>query len=87
MKTIFKSLLFLLPVMILHSAEAAVQKAGNPYTVKEGDTLFDIAQAYYNDGNQWQKIAQDPANKGKIGGDPNNPIIHAGDQLNIPGAQ
>jgi len=52
--------------MILHSAEAAVQKAGNPYTVKEGDTLFDIAQAYYNDGNQWQKIAQDPANKGKI---------------------
>jgi LysM repeat protein len=33
--------------MILHSAEAAVQKAGNPYTVKEGDTLFDIAQAYY----------------------------------------
>jgi len=87
MKTIFRSLLCLLPVLVLHTSQAAVQKEGNPYTVKEGDTLFDIAQAYYNDGTQWQKIAQDPTNKGKITGDPNNPIIHVGDQLNIPGAQ
>ena len=27
------------------------------YTVKAGDTLFQIAQQFYGDGNQWQKIA------------------------------
>ena len=26
------------------------------YTVQSGDTLFDIAQAYYGDGHQYQKI-------------------------------
>jgi nucleoid-associated protein YgaU len=26
------------------------------YTVQSGDTLFDIAQAYYGDGNQYEKI-------------------------------
>ena len=31
------------------------------YTVQSGDTLFDIAQAYYGDGNQYQKIVD--ANK------------------------
>ena len=87
MKAILKSLLLLLPVLVLSTAEAAVQKEGNPYTVKEGDTLFDIAQAYYGDGTKWQMIANDPANTGKIGGDSNNPIIHVGDQLTIPGAQ
>jgi hypothetical protein len=44
MKTIAKSLLFLLTAMMLHTAEAAVQKQGNPYTVQSGDTLFDIAR-------------------------------------------
>lgn len=44
MKAIFKPLLFLLTVLVLHSAEATVQKEGNPYTVKSGDTLYDIAQ-------------------------------------------
>ena len=73
-----KSLLFLLPVMVLHTAEAAVQKQGNSYTVQSGDTLFDIAQAYYKDGNQWQKIAQ--ANNIDV----NNPIIRVGDKLTIP---
>jgi nucleoid-associated protein YgaU len=78
MKTIFKPLLFLLTVLLLHSAEATVQKEGNPYTVKSGDTLYDIAQAYYGDGNRWQEIAQ--AN----GIDVNNPIIVVGSKLNIP---
>ena len=35
-------------------------KQGNPpttHTVKEGDQLFDIAKAYYGDGNQWQKVS------------------------------
>jgi nucleoid-associated protein YgaU len=41
------------------------EKQGNPpttHTVEDGDTLFDIAQAYYGDGNQWSKIAQDNGN-------------------------
>lgn len=36
------------------------RKQGNPpitHTVEDGDQLFDIAQAYYGDGNQWKKIA------------------------------
>ncbi|BAY91283.1 MULTISPECIES: glycoside hydrolase family 19 protein [unclassified Tolypothrix] len=36
------------------------RKQGNPpttHTVEAGDTLFDIAQAYYGDGNQWPKIS------------------------------
>ena len=28
------------------------------YTVQSGDTLFKIAEQFYGDGNQWQKIAQ-----------------------------
>ena len=31
------------------------------HTVANGDTLLDIAQAYYGDGNQYQKIVD--ANK------------------------
>ncbi len=37
-----------------------VDKNGNPptnHTVKDGELLFDIAKAYYGDGNQWKKIA------------------------------
>ncbi len=36
------------------------RKQGNPptsHTVEAGDTLFDIAQAYYGDGDQWPKIS------------------------------
>ncbi len=36
------------------------KKQGNPpteHTVEAGDILYNIAQAYYGDGNQWQKIA------------------------------
>jgi 5'-nucleotidase/UDP-sugar diphosphatase len=36
------------------------RKQGNPpttHTVENGDILFDIAQVYYGDGNQWPKIA------------------------------
>ena len=28
------------------------------YTVQSGDTLYSLAQRFYGDGNQWQKIAQ-----------------------------
>lgn len=36
------------------------RKQGNPpteHTVENGDLLFDIAQAYYGDGNKWNKIS------------------------------
>ena len=36
------------------------------YTVKQGDTLWSIAQAYYGDGRRWLEIAQYSKNKGKI---------------------
>ncbi len=38
-----------------------VKKNGNPpttHTVENGDLLFDIAQAYYGDGNKWNKISR-----------------------------
>ncbi|MHC5771824.1 MAG: glycoside hydrolase family 19 protein, partial [Nostoc sp.] len=41
------------------------RKQGNPttvHTVETGDTLFDIAQVYYSDGNQWTKISADNGN-------------------------
>ncbi|GAX42880.1 hypothetical protein NIES4075_38850 [Tolypothrix sp. NIES-4075] len=56
------------------------RKQGNPpttHTVEAGDTLFDIAQAYYGDGNQWQKIS---AANGNI--QPQS--LQIGQQLQIP---
>lgn len=47
------------------------------YTVKEGDTLFTIAEKYYKDGSRFTEIAQ--ANNLT---DPNT--IEAGESLNIP---
>jgi LysM repeat protein len=55
------------------------RKQGNPpttHTVEAGDTLFDIAQAYYGDGNQWPKIS---AANGNI--QPQN--LQLGQQLQI----
>jgi predicted chitinase/LysM repeat protein len=56
------------------------RKQGNPptsHTVEAGDTLFDIAQAYYGDGNQWLKIS---AANGNI--QPQS--LQVGQQLQIP---
>jgi nucleoid-associated protein YgaU len=39
--------------------DVAVGSLPGKYTVKEGDTLFNIAQKYYNDGYQYTKIAQE----------------------------
>lgn len=55
-------------------------KQGNPptvHTVEAGDTLFDIAQAYYGDGNQWSKVS---AANGNI--QPSS--LQSGQQLQIP---
>lgn len=48
-----------------------------PYIVQSGDILFDIAQVYYGDGNQWQKIA----NANNI---TNPTTLQVGQQLTIP---
>lgn len=54
---------------------------GRTYTVLGGDTLWSIAQKFYNDGNQWGKIYD--ANKQVIGPDSGN--IRPGMVLTIPG--
>ena len=46
-------------------------------TVQDGDIYWDIAQAYYGDGNQWPKIQA--ANGGKA---PES--LKIGDKLTIP---
>lgn len=47
------------------------------YTVKSGDTLFNIAKAYYGDGYQFDKIAAD----NKLA---NADVLEVGQVLNIP---
>ena len=52
---------------------------GYDYSVKQGDTLWDLAQTAYNDPFQWKLIYQ--ANRAKI----KNPnLIHIGLKINIP---
>jgi len=56
------------------------RKHGNPptiHTVEAGDTLFDIAQAYYDDGEQWQKISV-------ANGNVQPSSLQVGQQLQIP---
>ncbi len=54
------------------------------YTVKSGDTLWEIAEATYGDGSQWHKILD--ANKDKVGYLPNGSqaLIVTGQTLNLP---
>ncbi len=56
------------------------KKQGNPpttHTVKNGDLLFDIAQAYYDDGNQWKKIS-------RANGNVKPESLKVGQKLKIP---
>ena len=50
------------------------------YTVKNGDSLWEIAEENYGDGNQWTKIYG--ANKSVIGDKPD--VIQANQELIIP---
>lgn len=56
------------------------KKRERTYRVKRGDNLFNIADKYYGNGNDWRKIYR--ANRSKIGGNPS--IIHPGTVLVIP---
>ena len=57
--------------------------AGESYTVQSGDTLATIAQQYYSDPTQWQRIYD--ANKDTIGSDPDK--LAVGMKLTIPPKQ
>ena len=52
------------------------------YTVQSGDTLFDIAQAYYGDGNQYEKIVD--ANQDQ---DVTPATLRVGSTIQIPAVQ
>ncbi len=61
--------------------EVRILMTQTSYEVKEGDTIFEIAQLMYGDGSRWPVIAR--ANG--IGRLPNgNPLIFAGGTLTIP---
>lgn len=59
------------------TADVSKDNLPGQYTVKDGDTLFLIAQAYYDDGNQFTKIVEE----NKIQ-DPNN--LTVGQVITIP---
>ena len=50
------------------------------YTVKEGDTLSDIAQSVMGDANRWRELYA--ANRNAVGDNPD--MIHPGLKLDIP---
>lgn len=52
------------------------------YTVKRGDTLWDIAAKFYGSGTLWRKIYNQAQNRALIG--PNYNLIHPGQVLVIP---
>jgi peptidoglycan hydrolase-like protein with peptidoglycan-binding domain len=55
------------------------EAAAKHYTIKKGDTLWEIAAAQYGDGSLWPKIWA--ANKAQI---PNPSLIHPGTAIVIP---
>ncbi|MFE3291633.1 LysM peptidoglycan-binding domain-containing protein [Rhodococcus sp. NPDC059234] len=59
------------------AAEAPPAPAAQTHTVESGDTLWDLAQRFYGDGNQFQRIAD-------ANGIPNPDAINVGQVLTIP---
>lgn len=58
-------------------------QTGGTYTVKKGDTLWDISRKYYGDGRQWRKILE--ANPQSLSRPGNVRTLRIGYVLNIPG--
>ena len=70
--------------MLIQIAKVKTEIANNlpseTYIVETGDSLWEIAEEYYGDGNQWTKIYE--ANQGVIGNDPD--LINPSQELVIP---
>ena len=62
------------------AGEEEGESGGQAYTVKPGDSLWNIAKKYYGSGAMYTKIYE--ANKDLIGGNPN--LIFPGQKLIIP---
>ncbi len=60
------------------SSKSPAKKNNNTYTVRQGDTLFGIAQKVYGDGNKWRVILQNNKHLTK----PNS--LRSGMKLKIP---
>lgn len=54
---------------------------GETHNVQQGDTLWEIAEAYYGSGAEWTKIAQANNVSYNMNG---NPLIYAGTTITIP---
>lgn len=52
------------------------------YTVRKGDTLWDIANRYLGGGQNWRQLYNYGPNKGTVGANPN--LILPGQQLQLP---
>lgn len=76
-----RSAAMLVAALILPGIALAQQAQGN-HTVVDGDTLWDLAQRYYDDPFDWRRIWE--ANRAGIA-DPN--LIAPGQMLVIPGTQ
>ena len=68
-----------IPGSEIHAADETTA-AEKSYTIKDGDTLSDIAQEQLGDANRWNEIYQ--LNKDAIGDDPD--LIHPGKKLKLP---
>lgn len=70
--------------VVAQTQPPAKASAGNvKYTVKGGDSLWGIAESYYNSGFEWYRIRD--ANKDRVGTLPNGrPLIEPGVVLTVP---
>ncbi len=70
----------------LEEASATGEKGGTgggPYQVQKGDSLWTIAERFYDSGFEWYRIRD--VNRDKIGTLPNGrPLIEPGQELIIP---
>ena len=69
------------------SSEASASVNNEVYVVQRGDTLWKIAEEFYNDGFSWKKIFQLPENQLSMYKSTQGntyPLIHQGNVLVIP---
>lgn len=59
-------------------------QAGTNYTVKQGDTLWEIAEAAYGNGTQWENIAQANSQSIDYLANGQQALIYSGQVLVIP---